>query len=198
MEFVLLEKLSDCGYVNCCNCYVLISVDFVDGYSFFFECFEWDEILYVYIGFISNAIYGGSFLVGMFLYQIFHPLHTLFLESIGTPTLVLICSIVINYFFLFICFLLLNLIFFWRVISSCIFLLFCQDVSIFWYKDFICRTLYVIIVFMVLEAFDMSFYYVMHTAPTSFGLAHHFVVKNSHVFFLFVLMLGATHSALSF
>ena len=124
MEFVLLENLSDCGYVNCCNCYVFISVGFVDGYSLFFECFEWDEILYVYIGFISNAIYGGIFPVGMSLCQIFHPLHMLFLESIGTPTLVPICSIVINYFFLFIYYMLLNLIFLWRVISVLLYFFF--------------------------------------------------------------------------
>ena len=120
MEFVLLKNLSDCDYVNCCNCYVLISVGFVEC----FECFEWDEILCVYIDFISNAIYGGIFLVGMSLCQIFHPMHMLFLESIGTPTLVPICSIVINYFFLFICYLLLNLIFLWRVINVLVYFFF--------------------------------------------------------------------------
>ena len=71
MEFVLLENLSDCGYVNCCNCYVLISVGFVDGYSLFFECFEWDEILCVYVGLICNALYGGIFPVGMLLIKYF-------------------------------------------------------------------------------------------------------------------------------
>ena len=87
MEFVLLEKLSDCGYVNCCNCYVLISVGFVDGYSLFFECFEWDEILCVYVGFVCNALYGVIFSVGMLLLNISSFTYVI-LESIGTHTLV--------------------------------------------------------------------------------------------------------------
>ena len=70
-EFVLLGNISDYGYVSCCNYYVLISLCFVDGYSLFFECFEWDEILCVYVGLICNALYGGIFPVGMLLIKYF-------------------------------------------------------------------------------------------------------------------------------
>ena len=69
----------------------------------------------------------------------------------------------------------------WRVIYI---LVFFPNLSWYcnflYYKDFICETLYVIIVFIILEAFAMSlFNFVLRTAPSSFGLTHHFVVKIS-------------------
>ena len=87
VELVRLDIFSSCGYVNCCNSYVLVSLGFVDGYSFFFECFEWDEILCVYVGFVCNALYGVIFSVGMLLLNISSFTYVI-LESIGTHTLV--------------------------------------------------------------------------------------------------------------
>ena len=42
----------------------------VDGPFFFFACFEWDEILCVYVGFVCNALYGVILVVGMLLLNI--------------------------------------------------------------------------------------------------------------------------------
>ena len=87
VEFVLLDIFSSGGYVDCCK----LCTDFfgfVDGYSFFFECFEWDEILYVSVGFVCNALY-GVFLVGMLLLNVSSFTYVI-LESAGTHTLVLL------------------------------------------------------------------------------------------------------------
>ena len=113
---------------------------------------------------------------------IFHPLYMSYLESIGTPTLVPTCCVVINFFFLFGYCLLYWVWVLGRLINvSCVyfFLSWCLIFYIIksWFVEFMCNCC----VYTIGSACYVIVHYVMHTAPSSFGLAHHYVVKTSRV-----------------